>query len=345
MISDIFFLILGLALILVGANILTDGASVIAKRWGVSDLIIGLTVVAFGTSAPELVISLISAIQGNAELAIGNVVGSNIFNVLVIIGVTAMVMPIKVERSIMTNEIPLVILSSFALLVMGNTPLLDGASVMALTRSDGIVLLLFFMIFMRYTFAQAKTGVQSGDEDNAPTKAMPMWKAIVWVIGGLAALIYGGDRFVAGASGIGVAARCKRRDYCPHYRCRRYIAPGACHLSNSRIERQNRHSHRQCHRQQHLQHIPRTRVLSHRTPVDIQRHWQFRFAYTHREPHSSSGCSAGSSKNAPSPAPKASSSPPATSPTSPSSSSPRHKEIKIITDFIVEKEFLYIFAG
>lgn len=202
MISDIFFLILGLALILVGANILTDGASAIAKRWGVSDLIIGLTVVAFGTSAPELVISLISAIQGNAELAIGNVVGSNIFNILVIIGVTAMVMPIKVERSIMTNEIPLVILSSIALLVMGNTPLLDGASVMALTRSDGIVLLLFFMIFMRYTFAQAKTGVQSGDEDNAPTKAMPMWKAIVWVIGGLAALIYGGDRFVAGASGI-----------------------------------------------------------------------------------------------------------------------------------------------
>lgn len=122
--------------------------------------------------------------------------------ILVNNGVTAMVMPIKVERSIMTNEIPLVILSSFALLVMGNTPLLDGASVMALTRSDGIVLLLFFMIFMRYTFAQAKTGVQSGDEDNAPTKAMPMWKAIVWVIGGLAALIYGGDRFVAGASGI-----------------------------------------------------------------------------------------------------------------------------------------------
>lgn len=166
MISDIFFLILGLALILVGANILTDGASVIAKRWGVSDLIIGLTVVAFGTSAPELVISLISAIQGNAELAIGNVVGSNIFNVLVIIGVTAMVMPIKVERSIMTNEIPLVILSSFALLVMGNTPLLDGASVMALTRSDGIVLLLFFMIFMRYTFAQAKT------ESNPAMKTM-----------------------------------------------------------------------------------------------------------------------------------------------------------------------------
>ena len=204
MIIDIFFLILGLVLILVGANTLTDGSSAIAKRWGVSDLVIGLTVVAFGTSAPELAISVISAIQGNTGLAIGNVVGSNIFNVLVIIGVTAMVMPIKIERSIMTNEIPLVILSSLALLAMGNSPLLDDASTPVLTRVDGIVLLLFFMIFMRYTFAQAKA-VPAGDpveSEPSSKKKMPMWKSVLWVIGGLAALIYGGDRFVEGASGI-----------------------------------------------------------------------------------------------------------------------------------------------
>ena len=128
MILNIVFLIAGLAFILVGANMLTDGASSIAKRWGVSELVIGLTVVAFGTSAPELVISIVSAINGSAELAIGNVVGSNIFNVLAIIGITAIFAPIKIERSIMTKDIPLVLLSALVLLAMGNAPLLAGAS-------------------------------------------------------------------------------------------------------------------------------------------------------------------------------------------------------------------------
>lgn len=201
---DIFFLLLGLALILIGANALTDGASAMAKRWGVSDLVIGLTVVAFGTSAPELVISVMSAISGSSELAIGNVVGSNIFNVLVIIGVTALVSPMKIERSIMINEIPLVILSAIALLAIGNSPLLDGASTPVVSRVDGILLLLFFAIFMRYTFSQA-TNVPAGDTvDQSPEaiRPMPMWKALLWVVGGLAGLVYGGDRFVEGASGI-----------------------------------------------------------------------------------------------------------------------------------------------
>lgn len=203
MLLNIFFLLLGLVLILVGANALTDGASAIARRWGVSDLVIGLTVVAFGTSAPELTISIISAINGSTAMAIGNVVGSNIFNVLVIVGVTALFAPIKVERGIMTNEIPLVILAALVLLTMGNGPLLDGTAHPLISRVDGIILLLFFAIFMRYTFAQAKSGASESTE-NAETdsKPMPLWKAIVWVLGGLAGLIYGGDRFVAGASGI-----------------------------------------------------------------------------------------------------------------------------------------------
>lgn len=201
---DILWLLLGLVLILVGANALTDGASAIAKKWGVSDLVIGLTVVAFGTSAPELAISLVSAFQGNAPMAIGNVVGSNIFNVFVIIGIVSLVRPIKVEKSIMVNEIPLVILSSLALLAIGCGDLLGVPGPRVLQRPHGILLLLFFMIFMRYTFSQAK-GATPGDpsEENAAMKpAMPMWKAVVWVIGGLAALVYGGDRFVDGASGI-----------------------------------------------------------------------------------------------------------------------------------------------
>lgn len=201
---DIFWLLLGLVLILVGANALTDGASAMAKRWGVSDLVIGLTVVAFGTSAPELAISLVSALQGNAPMAVGNVVGSNIFNVFVIIGIVALIRPIKIEKSIMNNEIPLVILSSVALLAIGCGDLLGVPGERVLQRPEGILLLLFFVIFMRYTFSQAKHA-EPGDpseEKGAAKGAMPMWKSVVWVIGGLAGLVYGGDRFVAGASGI-----------------------------------------------------------------------------------------------------------------------------------------------
>ncbi|THG49527.1 sodium:calcium antiporter, partial [Muribaculum caecicola] len=101
MILHIVMLVGGLVLILLGANFLTDGASSVAKRWGVSELVIGLTIVAFGTSAPELAISVLSSLQGNAELAVGNVVGSNIFNILVIVGVSALVFPLKVGRGIM----------------------------------------------------------------------------------------------------------------------------------------------------------------------------------------------------------------------------------------------------
>ena len=204
---DIVFLVIGLGLILWGANALTDGASAIAKRWGVSDLIIGLTVVALGTSAPELAISVISSINGNAGLAIGNVVGSNIFNVLVIIGLTAIFRPIKVEKSNITNDIPFVILSALVILVMGNTGLLDGSSLNEITRSDGILLLFFFLIFVFYTFAQAFKG-NASDASNTESpeqgeiKQMKMWKAVTFVLTGLAALVFGGDRFVAGASGI-----------------------------------------------------------------------------------------------------------------------------------------------
>ncbi len=216
MLLDILFLILGLVLILSGANFMTDGASYLAKKWGMSDLVIGLTVVAFGTSAPELVISVMSAIQGNAGIAIGNVVGSNIFNVCAIIGITALVTPIKITKSIMTNDIPLVILSSLVLLVMGNSTLLNGAQINILDRTDGIILLLFFLIFMRYTFASAKreenlpapdssapAEVESAEVIGTPIeKKGSLWKAVIWVVGGLAALIFGGDWFVDGASGI-----------------------------------------------------------------------------------------------------------------------------------------------
>lgn len=209
MFLDIIFLVVGLLLIMWGANALTDGASAIAKNYGVSDLMVGLTVVAFGTSAPELTISVISAINGSAEMAIGNVVGSNIFNVLIIIGVTAMVVPIKIEKSILINEIPLVLLSALVLLVIGNSPMLNGSAEAVISRTDGLILLFFLLIFMRYTFSQAKAvtdpEADMSAKETSDKKAMGSGKAILFVLLGLGALIVGGDRFVAGASGIAAA--------------------------------------------------------------------------------------------------------------------------------------------
>lgn len=201
---DILLLLLGLAMILVGANMLTDGASAVARRWGVSDLVIGLTVVAFGTSAPELVISVLSAIEGHAELAIGNVVGSNIFNILAIVGITALVRPITVGKGILTSDIPLVIVSALSLLAMGSGPWLGVGGERMITRIDGIILLLFFAIFMRYTFAQAKEAPASADDvaEAGDSRRMPVWKSVLWIVVGLGCLIFGGDIFVNGASGI-----------------------------------------------------------------------------------------------------------------------------------------------
>lgn len=197
---DTLFLIGGLALILLGANGLTDGAAAVAKRFNISDLVIGLTIVAFGTSAPELVISSMAALGGSADMAIGNVVGSNVFNVLAIIGVTALVMPIKVGQGTLSKEIPLVILSSLVLAFMANDVLLDGGASNIISRIDGLVLLGFFAIFLRYTFAIARDG---GEEaEGGEIKEMPIWKSTLFILGGLAGLIYGGQLFVDGASGI-----------------------------------------------------------------------------------------------------------------------------------------------
>ncbi len=203
MIIDILLLIVGLVLILGGANYLTDGAAAVARRFGMSDLMVGLTIVAFGTSAPELTISIMSAIDGNTGIAIGNVVGSNIFNTLVIIGAVAVARPIKITGGIMSKEIPLVVLSAAALLAMGSSKWLDGTTPV-ISRVDGILLLLFFAIFMRYVFSQSKQKMPETSENSNETRPMQMalWKSVIFIIGGLAALIYGGDLFVDKASAI-----------------------------------------------------------------------------------------------------------------------------------------------
>ena len=153
----------GLFLILKGADWLTDGASSIARRFNVSSLVIGLTIVAFGTSAPELVVSAISAIEGHTEMAIGNVVGSNIFNTLAIMGITAMVYPVACSKNNIRYDVPLCLVASVTLFALANDALLSGTSLgeSSISRGDGIALLCFFLIFLSYSFAIARSGKKS----------------------------------------------------------------------------------------------------------------------------------------------------------------------------------------
>lgn len=195
---DFVWLLIGLALILIGANALTDGAASVAKRFHISPLVIGLTIVAFGTSAPELTVSVVSALKGSAGLAIGNVLGSNVFNCLMIVGCTAAIVPIQISKGTLSKEIPLCLLAAIVLFICANDPLINGLSTNSISRGEGLLLLCFFAIFMGYTFAIAHNG--QAEESTIPT--LPLWRAILYIIGGLAGLIYGGQCFVDGASGI-----------------------------------------------------------------------------------------------------------------------------------------------
>ena len=206
---NILLLIGGLILILLGANGLTDGAASVAKRFRIPPIVIGLTIVAFGTSAPELTVSVSSALKGSADIAIGNVVGSNIFNTLMIVGCTALFAPIVITRNTLRKEIPLCILSSIVLLICANDVFLDKAPENILNRVDSLLLLCFFVIFMGYTFAIASKPVTMEQQAEHPVieeeteiKSLPWWQSILYIIGGLAALIFGGQLFVDGATGI-----------------------------------------------------------------------------------------------------------------------------------------------
>ena len=199
MIADILLFIVGLALILSGANALTDGASSIGKGMKVSERVIGLTIVAFGTSAPELAVSAISAIKGSGDIALGNVVGSNLFNTLMIIGCTVLVRPLKVSRLLIKKEIPLCILASFVLILLC-ADATEGCVAGGLSRTDGLVLLCFMAIFLSHTFSIAAGEEQKASESGI--KEMPLWRAILFSIGGLLFLIAGGESFVRGASGL-----------------------------------------------------------------------------------------------------------------------------------------------
>lgn len=205
MLIDILLFLLGIVLIIAGANYLTEGASTLARRMGLSPLVVGLTIVAFGTSAPELIVSLMSALKGNADIAMGNVIGSNIFNILAIGGVTAVVAPITITKSTIRREIPLMLLSFLVLFFLSYDTIFAGTAGTTeniLSRGEGLTLLGFFLIFLTYTFAIAKDAPDDPHADHTPIRTYPLWLLILFIVGGLVALVYGGDLFVSSASSI-----------------------------------------------------------------------------------------------------------------------------------------------
>ena len=194
MIWDILIFIVGSALVVLGADWLVDGASAVARRSGLSEFVIGATIVGIGTSMPEFVVSGIAAIQGSAGMAVGNVCGSNIFNTLLILGVTALILPLNYTRDNIRRDIPLCIGVSALFLLFAYLP----AGAPDINRWEGIVLLLGFAAYLWYNF---KTGKDSGEEET-PKAPMPVWKMVGLILLGLGGLIGGGQLFVDSAVSI-----------------------------------------------------------------------------------------------------------------------------------------------
>jgi len=201
MILDIVLIVIGVALVLTGADRLTEGASALARRMNVPEIIIGLTIVAAGTSAPELFVSLVSALKGTPDMAVGNVVGSNTMNAMLIVGCAAMVAPMVISRSTVKKDIPFAVGASVLLMLLSLNNYLG--------RWDGIILLLGFASFMVYTLMQAKKGEAAPVADDSqqaanstPSKGMNSWLSALWVVAGLAMLVIGSNLFVDSASSV-----------------------------------------------------------------------------------------------------------------------------------------------
>lgn len=204
MIASVFFLILGFLLLVKGADLFVDGASSIAKRLRIPSLIIGLTIVAFGTSAPELAVSVTAALKGSNDIALGNVVGSNIFNLLVVIGVSAMICPLAVEKSMIKKDYPLSIGATLLLGLLVMDQFLGKKDAMSLSRLDGIILLAGFALFMYLTIreglAKRKEQLQSQEEEIPVKYSLPV--SILLSMAGLLGIIFGGDMTVNSAKEI-----------------------------------------------------------------------------------------------------------------------------------------------
>ncbi len=197
MVFQIFILLAGLLLILFGANWLVDGSSSIAKRFGISEFVIGLTIVGIGTSTPEMVVSFLSSFQGKADMAIGNVVGSNIFNTMMILGVTALISPLAITKSNLKKDIPLNIIVTVLLIVLGMNFTLFGKGQDQLSRIDGIILL---AVFAWYIWTSFRSDAGDSEEDGESIKEYKTGISVILIVAGLAGLILGGRLFVNSAT-------------------------------------------------------------------------------------------------------------------------------------------------
>ncbi|MCF6277047.1 MAG: calcium/sodium antiporter [Candidatus Magasanikbacteria bacterium] len=190
----IFLLVLGIGILIAGGEFLVRGSASIAKRLKVSQLVIGLTVVAFGTSAPELVVNIFSALNNSPDLAIGNIVGSNISNILLILGIAAIIYPLQVSKGTVWKEIPLSLLAVILLFIFGNDALLDGSLTNVLSRADGLAFMAFFIIFLYYTFGISKI---EGEKEVIHTSS---WlNSVLMVLAGIVGLGFGGQLLVKNA--------------------------------------------------------------------------------------------------------------------------------------------------
>lgn len=201
MILQFLILLAGLALILFGANWLVDGSSSIAKKTGMSEFIIGLTIVGIGTSTPEMVVSFISSLQGKADMAIGNIVGSNIFNTFVILGITAIISPLIITKESLKRDIPLNIGVTALLIVLGMKGTIFGLGCDTLTRVDGLIMLTIMALYFRMLLKQPKQ-TDAGSDEEETTKVFSTGMSIVLILVGLGCLVFGGKLFVDSATEI-----------------------------------------------------------------------------------------------------------------------------------------------
>ena len=203
MITDVLFIIIGIVIVLMGADKLTESASSLARGMKIPEIVIGLTIVSMGTSAPELFVSLTSALQHTPDMALGNVIGSNIFNTLLIVGCAAIVAPMTIAHTTVSKDIPFSLLASALLVVLCMD---DFSSVQitghVLSRTDGVVLLLCLALFMWQTY---RVAMRNRKETTVAPPSMPWWRAVLWMALGLGALVLGSDLFVSSASDLAVS--------------------------------------------------------------------------------------------------------------------------------------------
>lgn len=193
-----FLFVVGFIFLIKGADILVSGASSIAKRYGLPDMVVGLTIVSFGTSMPELIVNVMSSLQGESELAIGNVFGSNVANLLLILGITALICPLPIKRNTILTEIPFSLIATLLVGFLANAALIDNRTELYISRTDGGILLFFFVLFMAYIYNIARTNKDEVLPEDIETE-MTIGKSVLYIILGVTGLFLGGKWVVDGA--------------------------------------------------------------------------------------------------------------------------------------------------